>query len=639
MLIYGSSDVIHDEGKTLPPPQTYNFGKPRRFVIVFPTIFRQRFLSNPKAFEAVLSHELAHLQNKDFELLEAIKKLLFYIIVVLCFSFVVELYFSISADTNGKFNDLKAIQASLVGKNYIFAEISLIASLFFYKKSIENWREALADYVATNISKDSALESAEKIIIGSSKKLDRPSAKKRKQALTLTWREIILLGFSTIVISEYAIAGLVYIANILLPSTATTYLSAINPALADFISYICFFYILRILANSTETYKLLARDANLLLIGGIIGHTLTQTLPLLITSIAMPDGYDKAYFHDPEKLFFGSLITESLSISFVVLFSVIGVLISRANIVAGIVLGVIWMILTFLESTFFPEILEGWLSIIVALVFISLFLLPKFKINILLQPSLFSWFPIIALIFLFWLGYGDVNHLAACSTQAAVYMEKNGKMIEALAVYQRAANHAPMVADGWMQLSASFIRNNNIDQAITASERAIATPFTSNWETIFQSQILAGDLRLQRRKNDDVNQALKHYEIAQNLWYHSSRLPRNIGINLLINEACALSLIKADKSQIISRLIEALVINNSGKEIINPELSENIKTDNDLENLQILNQTQLSQITISTFLINSKDATAPVIRDTAKQYAISDDELLKFLSYLVYQLK
>jgi Zn-dependent protease with chaperone function len=629
--VSGDDAVINDSGETLISPLSLRFENPRRLIVCFSALFRQRFRPHPQAFAAVLAHELAHFQNRDADWLDGMKRLLVAVIALIALAWGMDMYITIVADIGSNW-DWRAVQASLAGKNFILTEIILIAALFAYVRWITKWREALADRTAIAICGEAALQSAERIIQGNSGISERPSPMQRQQALNLTWRETVLLGFTVNVISEYGAGPFAYLGRFLLQAPPISqYLQPLAAALMDFLGFLGFFAVLRIIAiNAGQTpQKTIAISANLLLMGAITGHLLLQVLPLLVTSVAMPVGYDYAYFHDPLKLVTDGFINESLSVSFTVLLAALGAFISfnRQSVWEGIALGIVWVTMATLESTLFPEVAEGWLALGIVLLFSLSLLWPRFSFKY--SYHALPWIPMIFLSVLFWLGYGDVNHLAACSSQTAVRLADKGDVAGAILAFQRAANRAPLVADGWMQLAAMLARKpERIDEAVNAAERAVNTPFTSAWETQFKTHILTGDLRLSRRHSDDIAQALRHYAVAENLWYHNSRLPRELAASMLFNEACALLLAKAEKKEAVIRLLEAIVLN--------PNLAEGMASDPDLAELRLSEQPAPKPSTIS-ILLEAKNASAPAVRNTAKQRGIEDEELLRFLAYLVSQ--
>ncbi|MCI5179068.1 MAG: hypothetical protein D3911_07060 [Candidatus Electrothrix sp. AW3_4] len=632
--VSGGDNIINDSGKkTLTSPLSLKFENPERLIIGFSALFRQRFRQDPQAFSAVLVHELAHFQNRDADWLNGIKRLLLAVIAIIAMTWILDMYISIASDTTSGW-DWQALQASLAGKNFIVTQLVLVAALSAYVRWITKWREALADRIAITVCGETALQSAEKIIQGDDAKAERPSPGERQQALNLTWREILLLGFTVNAASEYGAGPFSYLSRFFLQeSSLSHYLEHIAPALMNLLGFLGFFAVLRIISLNAgkSAPKNIPIAANILIVGAVIGHMLLQILPLLVTSVAMPEGYDYAYFHDPVKVVLGGLINESLSVSFTVLLAAFGALIHiyRQSIWIGIAPGILFVFSTTIESTFFPEVAEGWISLGVMILFVFLTLRPKLRLKFGYVGPMSNWMPMIILSSLMWLGYGDVNHLAACSSQAAVRLADKGEMTAAILTAQRAAKRAPFMADGWMHLAAMFAHTpERLDEAINASERAVNTPFTSAWETQFKTRILAGDLRLQRRHSDDIEQALKHYAFAENLWYHNSRLPRKFAASLLYNEACALLLAKEDPKEAVIRLLEAIALN--------PNLAQSIASDPDLTGLHLANQAAPKPSTVA-LLLESKNASAPAVRDTAQKWGIEDEELLRFLANMVSQ--
>ena len=109
---------------------------------------------------------------------------------------------------------------------------------------------------------------------------------------------------------------------------------------------------------------------------------------------------------------------------------------------------------------------------------------------------------------------------------------------------------------------ARFNADGVTESAINAAHRANTAPLSHNWQSIFNNRALLGELLLMRRSDGDMDKAIDVFESGLRQWRANSRLDKHSVINVLYNQAVALS--QTGKSSLaLLRLLEAITEANA----------------------------------------------------------------------------
>jgi len=103
-------------------------------IILIPGFFLARFRNHPKTFASVLTHEITHFNNQDISIIHKIRVFLKSIITVFTLSIILLIITSIYVDIQKDSKQLYALQASIVGKNYLIFQGLVILLLALIHK-------------------------------------------------------------------------------------------------------------------------------------------------------------------------------------------------------------------------------------------------------------------------------------------------------------------------------------------------------------------------------------------------------------------------------------------------------------------------------------------------------------------------
>lgn len=572
--VSGDPGLVMDEGGRLessPRALQWREGKVLRSAVLIPAAYLRRFAAHPQAWQAVLTHELAHFANHDIRLLYVGARLLRAVAWTGWTGVGLSMVASLLADAPPL--SLAAVQASLAGKAYLFSALLLLLGAGYALGRLQAWREALADSTAANVSGEEALVEARLLASGEAGKIHpsavEPTAEERALAYVLTPFDLTVFSFLVTVIANTVASPLAYLANFgSLSEDGRTMLQACGAIVLNLVGFVSFFYALKVQAgaprslSSRTVMTLLA-----LMVGGsVAAQWLTQAAPLIVSSVGMPDGFDYVFRHDPWPLTLSMVLAGGITAAFWVLFSVAGLwLQSRSHRTrAALLPGMVWYAGGPLEAMAFPRLALGWLTVGLSLAAFVLAwragrgpaLAPQ--VRSLLKGCL----PLSPLLALGWIGWGDVGHLAASASQAGTACLKSDQVEEALPLLRLAAHLSPGDTAGASQLAAVLAQQpGHQDEAVAWSERALQNPLLHSWNERFAILALAGDIRLQRRGAGDIPAALRHYEAAVALHRANSRLESSQVAGMLYNYACAVCVQGgATERAAMSPLLEAVLM-------------------------------------------------------------------------------
>lgn len=608
----------------------------RDSVITIPASFLIQFYHYPKELAAVLIHEIAHFLNKDIFLLYDVRRFIKAVIIVSSIYILTSLIHSIVIDSNSlKESVLLSIYAAIIGKSYYFFGILFVLILLYIiQKKIEIWREAMADQEAINVCGISSLENAEKLLISQDgySKVTRPTTIHRDKSLTLSSFWIIVAGIIINIISSRVVGQFAYLDmelgydNLL----SNVIISCITP----FVIFAGFYYVLIVIAKNAINNKKSIISSTLtvsilLILGASIGNIVFDVIPLIITSMGMPEGFDFIKRHDEGKLLISSIVDSLLTNSYYIFLPLIcsWIAIKIDNIKTGFIVIILWILLSSIEVYFIPYIMKGWFAILViVLTFILLILINYRKIfqtirKFRREDLLFL--PLIALTIAHFAGYGDSSHFAVVNSHAGHQKWKEGKIAEAIYYLTKAANYAKRVPQGWIDLAKILSYNKNSKEAINSAEKAFS--LASSWDSKLEALSIITSERLYLRTIKDLEIAKFYFIEAEKLWRNNSRLSRELVASILYNFACLKAIYEKDITESSIYLLESIALNS--------KLSSQIDNDPDLALLTIkIKSINLHFSKEELNVMNSKsNIDVPTLRNLINKGIITPTSILRFI--------
>ena len=612
----------------------------RRWIVI-PALFFTRYIKYPSAFRAVLAHELAHFENRDIMLLFGMQQLLQAAGIVLLIGNFTSLLSSVIAD--GNFAPT-TIAASVAGKSYLFANVFFIFALRVLVVQMESWREALADITAINACKPQDLLIAEQLLHSNpphrlTDSIQRRVGSARKRmALVLTPREIFFIGWVISAVKDSAL-------GLFAQSDATAASIACTAILSGGL-YFGFFAALITPVGGVVTTKrwvsFACKRSLVLSLGAILATVCLQTVPLIITSVMMPQGYDGAFRYDAEPLLLSGVVTTTISCLVTAFFALIAAWISVSldNSLWGILLGLAWTIFEPAEEFFFPEFTEGAVApLVVATAIIVLVLRFSGKLYPVSLADYVLLIPFVAATVVFWAGYGDVNHLSTCSNAVATEKARSGApLTEIIAPAKRAAERAPFHASGWLYLADIMQGQPGYARdAATNAENALRAPYLSSWNDKFTALVEAGMARRNLNTSDNLKMASDDFGMAEEMWRKNFRIDdhdyhkhdHKQVVMMLYNYACVLALTNRTDEAVL-RLFEAVCIDKA------EEGNETADALNDpsLASLNLAGQIPMDE-KVKQHILSLIDFSAPALQQQIQKKSITTQELKQVLTYIL----
>jgi tetratricopeptide (TPR) repeat protein len=607
----------------------------RPYVVLIPKRFWARFKNEPEALSSVLVHEAAHLKNKDLDLFIVARDFILVAFSINLICFIVSLSASIYVDSSSF--EFITIQASLIGKIYQIFQIVPIILLYFTQKKLELWREALADREAVRICGERALNKAEELLRNLDLIRNRPFRNQARNSLILSPYWVLLSGFvGTIISSRFGvlyylqrdIVTNIYFQNILI---------LLSTSLLTIFLYTICFYILAVMSrNAIETkrswLRVIGINSLLFILASSSSYFLLEIIPLFITSSFMPTGFD--YIKRVDTNF--SSLTHSIISSFItgsniVILAIFGAWIAGVSrkLWLGLVPGICWVITSQLESKIFPFVMEGKLAILSTISLIAI-LIVRYRRHIYfgkisLKNSLF-FVPLIVLLILGRMGYGDVGHRAASYSQAGLLKLKADETTEAVDYFQKATEYAPRHPQAWIDLAITLAKDDKLKEAAEAADKAIVAPFNYSWDEKLKSLVVAGNFRFQLRTSEDLEIAEKYYKEVEKMWRQNSRLSSEYISSALYNLACLYAIRDRNTLESTIYLAEASAINS--------QIANSAINNTDLSILDLRNQQPLSQQEINKLRELKVNMEVPILRKFVNQRQLSTETLLRFVKLL-----
>ncbi|CAA6827510.1 MAG: Unknown protein [uncultured Sulfurovum sp.] len=515
-------------------------------IVLIPGFFLARFRRYPRVFASVLTHELAHFHHKDLALIHKVQLFLKAVIILFTLSSILLLTTSIYADIKIEFNNMMlAIQASIIGKNYLLFQGLVLVLLLVIHKQLEIWREAQADAESIKYFDENTLIEAERLLNIGEKSIRATSFHRNNlKTLTPTW---VFIAGVVIALFNHRLAGTMsYFFQI---NNHSDLLDIAN-AFSNILLFSGFFYILISFFKNIEIrnryfMNLIFNNTLLLLLGSYTTFLCLETLPHIISSSMMPDGYDYILRYDPLSSFISSLqvfIVNTAIILLVLISLLIGYI--QKKISLGFFIGIGFLIALLLEREFYPDLWEGWLSpILFSLIFILLYIYRRENLIYLNAKSYLLFFSFIVISSLDYFGLTNVNHFSRVQMQLGNHsLLKEHNISKSIGYYRKALELSPHNLDTTILLMKLLGKMNEIDAAIELGTKAkvSANYFEAFWNKRYEYYVVAGSLGLQRKTKVDLINSKKYFIEAVYLYRNNSRLEegQNISKTLFYNLVC-----------------------------------------------------------------------------------------------------
>jgi hypothetical protein len=610
----------------------------KRNIVLISTQFWNKFNQHSSALTAVLIHESAHLKNKDIRLLFNTKRLVLSALSVLTVYFVISLLSSISADYPPL--SLEAVWASFIGKNYFLTALILVGLLLIVEKSMEGWREALADQAAIVFCGEASLREAERLLFGhhtsNINTSERSSEDQISKAVPLTPFWLLLIGITVPAIQSRFIGQF---SQQILSNNFVSWTLTFEIIFA-FLPYIGFFYPLAVLARhkiekEENLVKSIGSNAFLIVIGSLLGIVVIENLPLSLPSLLMPNGYDYVHRVDVIPFVFLSSLSSVILHSGYVLAASFGAWISatRYQLWIGLIPGLVWSVFSRIEVYFFPGLLGGRLTVLVTVIVVVFLLIHNRRyVFQFIAPfkNYLLFVPLLLLVLLGWVGFGDVGHFAACAGSDGFIKMESNDINGAVASLRKATVYAPRHPESWASLSLALHKQGRLRESAKAMETAIAAPYNYHWSKKFELFVAAGNIRLELREPSDLELASAHFNEAERMWRNSSRFPTDQVAQLLYNMACLHALQGKNHVETVIYLLEASTLE--------PSMAKQALTDPDLSKLQLAGEEPPSPQEFEFFKALN-DSSADKLRKLVQEGKINEEMLLRFAALIARSRK
>ncbi|WP_020394457.1 M48 family metalloprotease [Thiolinea disciformis] len=598
LYIRGNLSEIKENGQKIQSsPYSYLLNEK---IIVLPALLWKRLQQHPVALQAILAHELAHFQHNDIRWLEWIRHLFQAIFILLLADYLLKIFTSMPSLS------WPILQATLAGKSFSFTNLLILTLLYFFTVSLEKWREALADAKAIQVVGEQDFQQAEELISGK-----RASQEQRYASWLLTPWHWFVLGVFIVVISNQLAAPFAYI--IQNHAVENQVITLAFHIFTSFLPYLFFAKVLDIYNNQIplKKPKTIGSLGFMLILGSVIGHILNQAIPHIISTLAMPAGYDYVYKHDPAALLGQMLLAGFTNFSWLFCLVLLGFALAKTIKINFIIWipGLIWIFLAPFEANTFPEAFNGFFTLFILIILMLLLFLMAFYRRMLVFPL--GLIPLLMLASGYWVGLGDINHLSESYSQAAVKAEHLQKWDRAIELYKKAAFFAPGMGEAKLPLILALHHTQQLNEAIEIAEQAIHAPLTSSWSKRFTLLTTAANMYFTRREPNDLIRAADLYQKAEMLWRNNSRLDNREVASMLYNQACLSIFQHGVNIHALARLLEAIALHRP--------LALDIQKDEDLYHLHLENLPNLSkqQEQLLELILNQQDISAPKLVNLA----------------------
>lgn len=639
LRLRGDAASIHDHGGSLAatPIAVYALraGRLKRMVLL-PALFWKRFAGHAEELGAVLAHEVAHFRHRDIVLIYSARDFAAMSVLVVALGLALGIVSSAAADAGEGPFELDALRAALIGKSYLVVCLAASAAAIPLIRLLSDWREALADRFAEAACGPAALEGAEALVEGSEgdggPAPGRPSTAQRHRALSLGPGETFAAALLASALGGYFAGNLIALAAAIAGTVSATgempvpeWADAMHTAIA----FAAPLFVLMPGALGPEGQRLglssIGWRGLIFCAGWTAGWLLTQALPMLLASTAMPQGYDYVVRAYPGPLVLKSTADAlSMSAQAVLLATASLWLAVRARrIWPALLPPAAWITASAIEVRFMPQAYGGIALGATVIALAAAFVMDR---GGRLAPAR-AGAPFTLLLLLAaagWAGLGGYNHVSA-TMQAAARREAQAKDgAAALRHARQAASYMRFHAAPKIELAEALAAQNDPRGAIHAAEAAAAALYASAWSEVFKAKLIAAELRLAARSAGDLEVAAKHFEDLESMWRMNSRLPREQVAGMLYNQACLGQLTGRPAEFALARLLEAALLDRA--------MATSALQDEDLRGLRIASTAPPSRDAVEAVSKAGKDAGA--WEKAVREGHLSRDQLASVLGAL-----
>lgn len=137
-----------------------------------------------------------------------------------------------------------------------------------------------------------------------------------------------------------------------------------------------------------------------------------------------------------------------------------------------------------------------------------------------------------------WIGLGGPPSLAV-ARQRSTDGQGAAEREQRLSALRWASRLGSLNATGHLAVARAALQNaDSLDEAVGASERAVAAPYLHAWSEMFEARVMAAEARLTRRLGSaDLVAASGHLAEARGLFERNARLDRRLAVAAYYNSA------------------------------------------------------------------------------------------------------
>jgi hypothetical protein len=606
--------------------------------VIVPALLWKRFHNHPQALRAVLAHEAAHFRQRDLFMLYGARDFAVTAIAILFAGIAASLAVSVRADMgNGPFQ-VAALQAALIGKSYLVVCLLAVFAAVPFLGILTLWREALADRFAEERCGEQALREAVGLIEasdGHGEVAGRASPEQRRKALVLGRRETFLAGIVAAALGGYLAGNLIALYAAFVNDAGPQGELAVPDSAIVFQSLLTFVAPLAVLLPSmvaaSADHGAPARTAwsgLLFCAGWTAGWLLTQALPMVLASTAMPDGFDYVMRAYPAPLLLSSTADALATSAGAALLAIASLYLAtrRGNVWLAVLPPLAWVALSSVEAVAFP-VTRGMLAVGGTLVALALLFLrggapvPS-RAGAALPTGL-----LVVVAAIGWAGFAGDNHIATSLAAAGNERRTAKDLAGAIELYSLEAAYSRFHSAPKLRLAEALLEAKDLRRASVEAQAAAEAPYASAWPEVFKARVLAGELQLTTRSEADLALAERNLSAAELMWRQNSRLPLRAVAGMLYNSACLGQLQGRPQAYALSRLLEAWQLDR--------ELGRAALDDEDLKSLGLRNAVAPSNQAIAK--AKKLSMSAPAWEDAVRSGLLSVEDLRSIVGILLQQ--
>ena len=610
------------------------------YVILVPALSFVRLRGDKEALEAVLSHEVAHVIQRDLRILAGLDSFVRTTLWFVPIAIAVTVANSTLTDVREGANVGSALLASLLGKSSIAVLPLLTLLSLAMLRFTEEYREALADSFAGRIVNEQALARAEKVLSGGNPNI-RPWGTFGHSEVLYSLRLVAMYGFSIGALYGYAPSPIAYLHSILpAQSSLRLPLSVAFAALAIFTIYAAAFGLASILTSEKSPTQMTdsAISRRLLLFAAltVVGGLVTQTLPLMLSALPIFDRFPDIARHDAFPLLVANFTDSATSVTASVLTGALCAMAAReGRTTLWFSVGAVVILAGEIEPALAPQYTYGIACFAVGAILMAY---PMWKAMKRLKNASVTTVSTAAAAAVItigsWFGLGGPGCIAVSLEAASASASRAGDLKRAIYLESLATRFAPLNATGFLSVARLQLTNPTYSKdSIVSAEHALQAPYLNDWNERFDVLVTAATSHLERRDPSDWNRAEDLLAAAHNLWNRNTRLDQQNGVILYYNSAVVACHSSNDAVAALSYLTAA--IGYSFDDSKASDVARNAIQDADLICAGLSDATMPTLATIDYFRAKPGDgSTRSAVRQALSQ-GIDREEVTRFLRLLI----